>query len=574
MVSRKILQQSFFLFILGLLCSSCETEIVIYPSERVLQFGDDLAWASSEFDDSDWEQIGSTHQTGIFWVRFEIDFDYRIDQLQNKGIQMISIASYEAYWDGVLIHQEGKIGSSLAEETAGKFISHIMLPDSLCQIGKHKLALRLSNHHNTNVKGSWNTFFVEEYKCAVTNNLKLTAFMFILAGAYLIAAIYYLFLFFNKRKEYSKFIFSLLCFFFFGLIMVEYSKFYFNYPYHFHYYRLFIIGFLTMAIAFTIPLFLSVHFEIPKRKYFNFIYGSLLIFVVTRYNIIDDQTGQFISKLMLGASVFLTITTLVLKRKGSWVIAAALISIGLINYFFTYNLNQLLYSYDINLFIGFTILVLSMLYLMTQKNKEQQQKYEASLLHSARLQNELLKKNIQPHFIMNTLTSIMEWVEVSPKKSIEFIEALAGEFEILNKIADQQLIPIDQEINLCKRHLEIMGYRKEVKYLWEDGGINAKEQIPPAIFHTMIENGITHNVAAEDGKFIFRLTFESTAKQKIYTLLTIAKNRKKQSRKTSGTGIKYIQSRLTESYGEGWELISEEVEKGWRSIVIIEKANQ
>lgn len=561
-------------FLLGVTLVSCRERVHINFQKRVMKLGDDLTWANPQLDDSDWDerpvsifQIGK----GRFWVRFDMQFDARIHQIRHKALQIISLASYEAYWDGVLIHRNGKLGHNVTSEVAGTFISHVMVPDSLCQPGKHILALRLSKFHATK-RGSWVRCFLGEYMAIAQDDLKLTAFMFLLGGAYLIIALYYLFLFINQRQDFPKLIFSVLCFLFCGLMVMEYLKFYYLYPYDFHYNRLWIIGLLTLLIAFLIPLFLTLHFELPKWYYFAGGQALLLLLEVLHYGIRSDLSSQRASETMLFAALFITLYTLVTRRrKDSWVVLTALLLVTGINYFSSYNLGQLFFSYDINLFVGFTLIVLAFLYLLAQKNKEQRKAYEASLLRSARLQNELLKRHIQPHFIMNTLTSVMEWIEVSPKKSIEFIEALAGEFDILNEIADQQLIPVTQEINLCKAHLEVMGYRKEINYLWEDIGIQAQEQLPPAVLHTIVENGITHNIPLPNGQFVFRLSYAHNSKYKKYTLETIAQLKNKALQDREGTGFKYIRSRLKESYGESWQLTSQATPKGWQTSILIFK---
>ena len=538
----------------------------ILPHHRVLKIGDDQAWISPEFDHSNWDYQPVTKNT-IFWVRFEIDFNENIKALSYKGIQMISLGSYEAYWDGQPVFKNGKVGSSKEAEIPGHFLSQFIIPDSLCTEGKHVLALRVSNFHNTIFNGSWNAFFVEEYLSTKRTNLKLTALMFILGGAFLIAAIYYLFLFFSERRKITTLLFSLLCFCFFGLIILEFLKFYYEYPYHFHYYRLFGIGMVTLLIALILPIFLLLEFNIPKSKYIALGY-SLFVFVFIAYHgIIYDYPLQMLSSIMLLMSIGITAISIYFKRKGAWIVLLALLLIGLLNFFSTYNFKQLLFNYDINLFVSFTILIISFLYLMAKQRREEQLAYESSLLLSSRLKVELLKKNIQPHFIMNTLTSIMEWVETSPKKSIEFIEALAKEFEILNEIAELQLIPIRQEIDLCKRHLDIMTFRKEVDYIWQENGINSQEMIPPAILHTIIENGITHSKPI-DNMVIFNLNYTSSNGIKIYELETIATNRNS-SKKSGGTGFKYIKSRLTESYGNHWEVKSGPSKNGWTTSIIL-----
>ena len=68
-------------------------------------------------------------------------------------------------------------------------------------------------------------------------------------------------------------------------------------------------------------------------------------------------------------------------------------------------------------------------------------------------------KHIQPHFIKNTLTSLLDWVEESPAQSVIFIQALAREFDLLNGMAEATLIPVRQELELCQNHLRVMQFR-------------------------------------------------------------------------------------------------------------------
>ena len=56
---------------------------------------------------------------------------------------------------------------------------------------------------------------------------------------------------------------------------------------------------------------------------------------------------------------------------------------------------------------------------------------------------------------MNTLTSLIDWIEESPKKGVLFIEALAQEFDLLNQIENKKQIPIAQEIALCRPSLQL-----------------------------------------------------------------------------------------------------------------------
>ncbi len=553
------------------LFQSCSEGKKYFPHERVLKIGDDATWSNPDLDHGDWDKDAFTSEKGIFWVRFKINSDEKVNELTLPGIQMISIGSYQAFWDGHLLYENGRVGRDKVEEIPGQFISHFPIPDSLLEKGEHTLALRVSNYHTGIFRGSWNTFYIEEFQETRINTLRLTAFMLILAGMYLIASIYYFLIYLNKNREPIRLLFSIMCFFFFGLIFMEFYKFLVPYPYYFHYYRLTIIGILTIGTSFIVPFFLWHFFEFSRRMLLGMIFLSILISYSFYFGIVNDRTTWGLSTIMLYTSILITSIGVFRKKQGSKILLITLLSILLISRLFSYQINHLIYNYDINLFVSFTILVLTILYLMAQKFKIKEAAYENSLLRSARLQNELLKKNIRPHFLMNTLTSIMEWVEVSPKKSIQFMEALADEFEILNQIADLKLIPITQEIELCKKHLEVMGFRKEINYEWIDENIEPLETIPPATLHTLVENGITHNKAI-NGKIVFKLTFSNQTKTKTYCLEIMGENRNNRISKGNRTGLKYVKSRLSESYGEDWTLVSGPYDQGWKTEIQINKA--
>ena len=208
-------------------------------------------------------------------------------------------------------------------------------------------------------------------------------------------------------------------------------------------------------------------------------------------------------------------------------------------------------------------------YLHTIRARIIEDEFQSSIILSSRLQLELIKKNIQPHFLRNTLTSLIDWVEESPKQGAEFIQALADEFDIMNSISEAVLIPIRQEIELCKTHLTVMQFRKEICYEWQESGIDETEYIPPALIHTILENGITHSIPITESLISFQLSYLRTENYKQYTFETKALNRQGSQKREGGTGFRYIHARLTESYGDRWKFISEAVPGGWLTTIQI-----
>ena len=544
-------------------------EYQIFPFERKIRLGDDMQWTASDWDDKEWNEKGYTDSIGNFWVRMKIRCDTFSDKFHHAGLQVISLGAYEAFWDGVSLGKSGIVGKDRDSETPGAFVSQLFVPDSLLSHGIHTVAFRVSNYYAPDLGfGSWNLIYLEEYKSSVGRDLRLAAWMFILAGVYLMAAIYYLLLYVLRKREAVGLIFSIMCFLFFGLIIMEYSKFLYAYAYPIHYLRLFIIYLINLTISFLTPYFFIRYFDIPHKKMLvGFILGGLLAISVF-FLPGTDLANKYMSLLMWLSSLGIVLYALFLKRKETQIVLAAILLSGAVVFLHNLNFRALLYAYDINLFLSFSLLVLAMMYVLAKRAREQKIAYETSLLLSTRLQNELLKKNIQPHFIMNTLTSLMEWIEESPQQSVRFIEALSGEFEIMSDIAEKKLIPLEQEIALCQKHLEIMRFRKEVDYVFECEGLDMKEEIPPAIFHTLIENGITHSIANENNQVSMLLTYRKTDEEKCYELTSCAQNRKKSFYK-EGTGLTYIRSRLEENYGDKWRLESHETKDGWKTSIYL-----
>lgn len=555
---------------IGLATTSCRESVRLFPYERVLQLGDDPAWADPALDHAEWDRSGSTTERGVFWVRFRIRFGPEAELLREKGLQLVSMGAYEAYWDGVRIGTNGQVGFSQETEVPGRFVSRLRLPDSLAGPGEHLLALRVSNHYG-GILPSWHTFFIGEYFDLGRTDLLVTAFVFMLGGGYLLVGMYYLLLFFGDRRERSRLYFGLLCLLFFGLILAEYAKFYYAYPYSWHFPRLLIILVLTAAISLLTPGFFARYFQLPRRRLALGSYGVvlLLIGVLDPYNF--DSTTLRLSLAVWLASLSIAIYAVYRRRDGALVVLGALLLSLVIPFLIDPRwVGGLLYNYDISLFLSFTTLVVSMLFLLARRDREQRLAYEGSLLRSARLRNELLRKQIQPHFLMNSLTSLIDWVEESPGDGVLFIEALAQELGILNDMADAQLVPVAREIELCRAHLAVMRYRKEVDYAWSDEDIDPTALLPPAVLHTLVENGITHSRPDSAGRILFHLRYRKTTSAESYELLIQARNREGTEAGSEGTGLRYVRARLRESFGEtGWSLESGPVATGWRTLITI-----
>src|SRR3546814_17345028 len=61
-----------------------------------------------------------------------------------------------------------------------------------------------------------------------------------------------------------------------------------------------------------------------------------------------------------------------------------------------------------------------------------------------RLELDLLKKHLKPHFLMNTLTALAGWIEETPHTAVRLFGALAEEFRTLVDVSGWACVPLAQ----------------------------------------------------------------------------------------------------------------------------------
>ncbi|MGF7039072.1 histidine kinase [Mucilaginibacter lappiensis] len=503
------------------------------------------------------DAVVDTTSAGQFHARVYIN-------LQEKkfatplGVQVHSFGAFDVYWDGIKVGRNGIPAVAGSAEVPGTETSYYQIPDALSGLGNHLVEVKGSQMHLRET-GRIVMAKPESYLKLLRQPLIELSLVNLMAGAFLIAAIYYAFLYINSQaRPKTMLLFALICFLFFSLLAMEYIKFYIDIPYTRFYTRLKIVGWLTFAIALLIPLYFAIHYRLPGTGIFigSFTVVLLAIYIINYEHY--DLTAHLHSLALWIASVLVLLYALLKKQKGSTLV--------LMGFVLSMVVNQFMF-YDFGLYIAFTIILLCILYLQTTTSRQLEEAHQASLLLSSRLQLELVKKNIQPHFLRNTLTSLIDWVEESPADGVKFIKALSGEFDLMMEMAEETLVSVRREIDLCRHHLEVMQYRKEIIYIWDEQGIDDHEMIPPAIILTLVENGVTHSIPVNNRiRFVFN--FKRSGHIKEYVLETYGDNRVTE-KASGGNGFRYIKARLTESYGDNWQFSAEPFSGGWRSSIQI-----
>lgn len=124
---------------------------------------------------------------------------------------------------------------------------------------------------------------------------------------------------------------------------------------------------------------------------------------------------------------------------------------------------------------------------------------ENEKLKSARVAAELhvLKNQMQPHFLFNSLNSLAELIESNPSYASTMTQVLADLYREILENSKIQVAPISSEIAIVKKYLELekLRFGDRLKYtlrsLEKEEGI----YIPTLVLQTLVENAVKHGIS-------------------------------------------------------------------------------
>jgi sensor histidine kinase YesM len=125
------------------------------------------------------------------------------------------------------------------------------------------------------------------------------------------------------------------------------------------------------------------------------------------------------------------------------------------------------------------------------KTKQKQKELEKQNISS---ELALLRSQINPHFLFNTLNNINSFVEREPEKASYGIVKLSEIMRYMLNQANTDKIPLDYEINYIKSYIDLQKLRvKDANYVsFAVHGATSDINIPPMLLMPFVENAFKH----------------------------------------------------------------------------------
>lgn len=129
---------------------------------------------------------------------------------------------------------------------------------------------------------------------------------------------------------------------------------------------------------------------------------------------------------------------------------------------------------------------------------------------SLEFRHEMLKTQVNPHFLFNSLNTLSSLVYSDPETAYHFIRQLASVYRNVLEHRNKGLVTIEEELKATSSYIDLMRLRFGDKLhlhfnISEDKNFH---QVPPLMLQLLIENAIKHNVVSEKYPLSLWITLE------------------------------------------------------------------
>ncbi len=180
----------------------------------------------------------------------------------------------------------------------------------------------------------------------------------------------------------------------------------------------------------------------------------------------------------------------------------------------------------------------------------------------ARLQ--LLQRQIEPHFLFNTLASIRELIAAGEPAALQLLDELNAYLRGSMPKLDQHLASLSDEIKLCAAYLAIMKMRMPDR-LRVEFAVPAQlgnASCPPLALLTLVENAIKHGIDPSEHGGVIRIDALAVAGQLRISVHNDASNSAPLPQEVFaiGTGLNNLRERTRLLFGANGSLVLRKVD--------------
>jgi hypothetical protein len=196
----------------------------------------------------------------------------------------------------------------------------------------------------------------------------------------------------------------------------------------------------------------------------------------------------------------------------------------------------MIYSVGVTAFIMMIFLALQFLTAWRQAAINEEKLRRESIAS----QYEVLKNQVNPHFLFNTLNALSSLVYEDQAKAVQFINKFSEVYRYVLDSKDKEVVPVGDELEFVRSYFYLLQARYEDNLQVVFGEDMNAGYVPPMAIQMLVENAIKHNVIA-DGSTL-RIIIKKAGDE---IMIENNINLREGQAESSGLGIDNIKSRYS-----------------------------
>ncbi|HEY8164686.1 MAG TPA: histidine kinase [Gemmatimonadaceae bacterium] len=218
-------------------------------------------------------------------------------------------------------------------------------------------------------------------------------------------------------------------------------------------------------------------------------------------------------------------------------------------------------------------LILAVVYLVRYGRESRERRIAAAELAAtlARTQLNALQTQLQPHFLFNTLNSIIALVHEDPARATLMIRRLSDLLRYSLSTSETPEVPLGEEVYSAKIYLEIQKIRFEdrLEFAFDVPDDTVDALVPGFLLQPLVENAVKFSLA--DGRRTARVIV-GAARHDGNLRVSITDNgpgiRQEEMELSSGVGVRTTRARLQQLYGDDQSIKFDSLPGGGASVSI------
>jgi LytS/YehU family sensor histidine kinase len=184
------------------------------------------------------------------------------------------------------------------------------------------------------------------------------------------------------------------------------------------------------------------------------------------------------------------------------------------------------------------------------------------------MQLEALRAQLHPHFLFNTLNAIATVLHRDPARADKAIVNLAELLRAVMEHRDREEIPLDAELALARRYLDIMTLRsgESVSVSWSIAPEARDAAVPYFILQPLLENALEHGFAGQPDSGY--LDVSACVANDVLQMVVADDGAGPGAPTTDGIGLSATSQRLSELYGASGRLSLERGANGGSRVIV------